>query len=444
MTAGSSIERRFLPYTFRVKTLGCPVSQSEGRAMAEIMTRAGFLETEDAADVFIVHSCAVTGAAAAEARRLIRGVKKDHPRSLTVLAGCYPQVYWAEIENGLPQADLVIGTAGRSRLPELVLQHLAGGGAPRIQVAGHRPGDGLEELPLPDCYGRARPVLKVQEGCNEACTYCIVRAARGRPRSMDPAQVLARVRRLADLGYREIVLAGTHLGAYGRDLAGWDLARIVWELASLPYDFRLRLDYVEPVDVSRDLLEVMASSPRVCPFLYLPLQSGSGAVLRRMGRRYTVEEYVRLLETAREVIPGLAVWTDLIAGFPGETCEDHAATVSLVKELAFARLHVFPFSPRPGTPAASFTAQVAPEVKKRRVLELRALGRELSLAFHRALAGKEVRVLVEKVAAARAEGNSEQCVKVGFCASGPHLRGTLVPVRVLMGEEWGVEGEKTE
>jgi len=444
MSTTGNFRGGFGPHTFQIRTLGCPVNQFEGRALAEAMTRAGFRETAGAADVYIVNSCAVTGAAAAEARRLIRGVKRDHPGSLVVLAGCYPQVYRAEIEDGLPEADLVVGTADRSRLPELVRQRLFGAGVPRIQVEEHRPGESFGELPLPARYGRARPVLKIQEGCDEACTYCIVRVARGRPRSMDPAQVLGRVRHLLDLGYREIVLAGTHLGAYGKDRPGWNLARIVREAGALSYDFRLRLDYVEPVDVSRDLLEAMASSSRVCPFLYLPLQSGSDPVLRKMGRRYTAGDYVRLVETARGLIPGLAVWTDLIAGFPGETPEDHAATVSLVRQLAFARLHVFPYSPRPGTAAASFPGQIAPDVKKKRVLELRALGRELSLVFHRGLVGKETRVLGEKVAAGRAEGHSERYVKVGFPAPGPALRGSLVTVRVTAAREWGVEGAGPE
>lgn len=431
-----------MPYTFQIKTLGCPVNQHEGRALAEIMAAAGFKEATDTADIYIINSCAVTGAAAAETRRLAAKAKRENPGALVVLAGCYSQVYGRDIAARLPGVDLITGTTDRSRLPEFISRRLTGENTGRLLITAHRPGEAFEELPQPARYGRTRPVIKIQEGCDESCTYCVVRLARGLPRSLNPAGVLARVHHLAENGSREIILAGTHLGTYGKDIPGWNLARLVREAGALPGDFRLRLDYVEPMDLTYELLEAIATSTKVCPFLYLPLQSGSNQVLEKMGRRYTANDYARLVKTAHELIPGLAVWTDLIAGFPGETAEDHQQTMFLVRQLAFSHLHVFPYSPRPGTAAASFPGQVAPDVKKKRVQELRALGEELSLEFYRGLTGREVQVLVERVADGAGEGHSEHYVKVRFPDASPGLRGSLVPVRVLSARPWGVEGHR--
>ncbi|HHW42977.1 MAG TPA: tRNA (N(6)-L-threonylcarbamoyladenosine(37)-C(2))-methylthiotransferase MtaB [Desulfotomaculum sp.] len=429
-----------MSYTFQIKTLGCPVNQQEGRGLAEAMIRAGFIETTGSADVYIVNSCVVTRAAAAEARRLAAKARRENPEALVVLAGCYPQVYREEIAEKLPGVDLITGTAGRAKLPALISRRLAGEPVERLLVTPHGPDETFEELPVVEHYGRTRPVIKIQEGCDEACTYCIVRVARGLPRSLAPKKVLARVRRFVEQGYREVILAGTHLGTYGKDIPGWNLARLIREISRLPGDFRLRLDYVEPMDVNLELLEAMAAPSRVCPFLYLPLQSGSDRVLQRMGRRYTAGDYARLVLTARELIPGLSLWTDLIAGFPGEREEDHRQTLQFVEGLALSHLHVFPYSPRPGTAAATFPDQVAPDVKKKRVDELRALDRELSLRFHRQQVGKQVQVLVEKIKNGQGEGFSEHYVRVRFPATDPEMKGRLIPVQVTAARQWGVEG----
>jgi len=432
-----------LPYTFQIRTLGCPVNQQEGRGLAGAMTGAGFTETTDPADVYIINSCVVTRAAAAETRRLAARAKKENPEGLVVLAGCYPQVYREEVAEKLPGVDLITGTTGRAKLPALISRRLAGEPVERLLVTPHGPGEVFEEPPAPGHYGRVRPVIKVQEGCDEACAYCIVWAARGLPRSMAPERALTWVRRFVEQGSREVVLAGAHLGAYGKEIPGWNLARLIQEIGRLPGDFRLRLDYVEPMNVTLELLESMAASPKVCPFLYLPLQSGSDRVLQGMGRRYTAGDYARLVLAARELIPGLSLWTDLIAGFPGEREEDHRQTLRLVEQLALSHLHVFPYSPRPGTAAATIPDQVAPELKKKRVDELRTLDRELSLSFHKRLVGKQTQALVEKITDEQGEGYSEHYVKVRFPATGLERRGSLVTVQVLAARQWGVEGQVT-
>ncbi|MGB9802272.1 tRNA (N(6)-L-threonylcarbamoyladenosine(37)-C(2))-methylthiotransferase MtaB [Desulfofundulus sp.] len=431
-----------MPYTFKVKTLGCPVNQYEGRALELAMKEAGFVPADDIADIYIINSCVVTQSAAAEARRLASQAKKENPRSLVVLAGCYPQVYWKEIKERLPLVDIIIGTTGRSRLPDIIARHLSENHREQeVIIVEHEPGEEFEDFPLTGNYGRTRPVLKIQEGCDESCTYCIVRKARGLPRSLAPEKVIARVKHFLDKGCREIVLAGTHLGTYGKDFPGWNLARLIKELDSLAYPFRLRLSYIEPMDISTDFLETIAWAQKICPFLYLPLQSGSDRILRRMGRRYTSADFARLVQQAKELMPGLSIWSDLIVGFPGETEEDHRQTMRLVERLALSHVHVFPYSPRPGTEAASYPDQVAPDVKKRRVRELRALDEELSLRFNRQLVGKEVQVLVEKIDENHGEGFSEHYVKVRFPVLDPELKkGFLVPVRIRSASSWGVEG----
>lgn len=430
-----------MPFTFKIKTLGCPVNQYEGLAMKKAMEDAGFLPTEKTADIYIINSCAVTASAAAEARRLASQAKKENPRALVVLAGCYPQVYWEEVKERLPQVDIIIGTAGRSRLPEIIQHRLSQRvDRPDILVNANGVGMEVEDFPFTTSYNRTRPVLKIQEGCDEACTYCIVRVARGRARSLDPATVLARVEELARAGHREIVLAGNHLGAYGKDIPGWSLARLIKEIIKIPYPFRLRLSYLEPMDVTYELLEVVAGAEKVCPFLYLPLQSGSDRILEKMGRRYTSADYAGIVRQARDLVPEMSIWTDVIAGFPGEEEEDHLRTVELVRELALSHLHVFPFSPRPGTAAARFPSQVAPDVKKRRVQELRALDGVLSANYHQRLVGRKAKVVVERVREGCGEGISEHYVKVRFPAIPGVSKGSMVEVVLTAAHPWGMEG----
>lgn len=386
--------------TFRVITFGCPVNQGESAAIETAMQNEGFVKNNRYADIVIINSCVVTGSAAAEARRVARKAKRENRDTLVVLAGCYPQVYHNKLAGELPEVDIFIGTKGRSGLPALVREHLPGGKpGPRVMVENHGRGDRFEEMPYNEGYRRTRPVVKIQEGCNEHCTYCIVRQARGRSRSLAADKVLDQVRALLEAGRREIILAGNQLGLYGLDLdeAGIDLPEIVEKVSGLPYDFRIRLGYVEPMNITEKLLETVAGNPRVCKYLYIPVQSCSDRVLKKMGRRYRAADFAAIVERAKALAPGIGLWTDLIAGFPGEDEADHAATVKMVRDLALSHLHVFPYSLRPGTPAERMGDNVPPDVKKRRAAQLQELGRELSLTYHLALVGSEQRVLVERV-----------------------------------------------
>ncbi len=428
-------------------TLGCKVNQYDGEALLDLFRRRGYrvVGFDEPADVYVINTCTVTHEGDRKSRQLIRRARRRNPDAVVVVAGCYAQVAAREVAR-IPGVDVVLGNADRQRVVDLVEE--ARGGGPLLAVGDVFRARGFEELSVAGLTGRTRAVVKVQEGCAEFCSYCIVPYARGRPRSRRPEEARAEVERLAAAGYREVVLAGTHLGAYGCDLepdaAGRrpGLADLLRALHGVEGIARLRLSSLEPMDADEALLRALAELPKVCPHLHLPLQSGSDRVLARMRRRYTTDRFRRLVARARELIPDLAVTTDVMAGFPGETEEDHRATLAFLEEMGFSRLHVFPYSPRAGTPAARLPDQVPAAVKERRVRELLALGRELALAAHRRLVGRTVEVLAEEEVAGdgRLQGYTPDYVRARFPGGG-ELRNRVVPVRVRAADAEGVEGE---
>lgn len=383
-------------------TLGCKVNQYDTESMAAVFRRGGYrtVSFDDPADVYVINTCTVTHESDRKSRQLIRRARRLNPDAVVVVAGCYPQVAPDEVRR-IEGVDLVIGNQDRGRILELV--------EGIIGVGGRRPGEDavsavgeifrvreFEELGIAGFGGRTRAPVKIQEGCNEFCTYCIIPYARGRPRSRQPEAVREEVERLARAGFKEVVLTGIHLGAYGRDLPGKPtlagLLRLIHDIEGI---IRIRISSIEPMDVGEDFILTAAELPKVCHHLHLPLQSGSDAVLRRMKRRYSADDFRRLVAAARRAIPDVAITTDIIAGFPGETEEDHRLTIRFIEEIGFTRLHVFPYSPRSGTPAARFPDQVSPAERDRRARELIEVGRRLSSAYHRTFIGRVVEVLGE-------------------------------------------------
>ncbi len=409
-------------------TLGCKVNQYDTEALAEALRGAGWEvscgldEGGPDPDVVIVNSCVVTARAEAKSRQAARKAAKEHPGSRVVLAGCYPQVA-PEAAGGVAGLAGTVGT-GRQETVRLV-QSLVGaekpaaraGREPRPDSFGPLPAE-YESLPITARAGRVRAFLKVQEGCANDCAYCIVPLARGPERSRPLADAVEQARGLLAGGARELVLTGIRLGAYGTE-RGWAggeravagsgaagereraeargaLVDLVVACLELPGLVRVRLSSIEPTDIPPDLLAVMAADPRACPHLHVPLQSGSDSVLRRMGRRYDTAGYRAVIEDARRAVPGLAVSTDVMAGFPGETEAEFAETLAFVRRIGFTRLHVFPYSKRPGTAAASLPGQVAARVRAERARILTGAGRELALSFHLGLVGRVGEVLVER------------------------------------------------
>jgi threonylcarbamoyladenosine tRNA methylthiotransferase MtaB len=378
-------------------TLGCKVNFCETEALQTLFEKAGYTVTDfnRPADLYVINTCTVTGMSDHKSRKAIRRARRRSPGAIIVATGCYAQGFPVEIEE-MEQADLVIGTQGREQLPQIVAS-LEQGKSPRGLVRPFEPRGSFEMLPAARRRGRSRGFLKIQEGCNQGCTYCIIPTVRGPLRSLPPGEAVAHARAMVDSGYREIVLTGIHLGLYGADLEQVTLGALLDELEKIEGLLRIRLSSIEPSDITGELVERIISSEKICPHLHIPLQSGDGEILKRMNRPYTPEEYLYLVRWLRELKNDLAISADVMVGFPGESEEHHRRSLSFVRSIRFSRLHVFAYSPRPGTPAAEFPGQVESAVKERRSREMIDLGNKMAASFRRKFIGSLQEVLIEKV-----------------------------------------------
>ncbi|MCL6634759.1 MAG: tRNA (N(6)-L-threonylcarbamoyladenosine(37)-C(2))-methylthiotransferase MtaB [Peptococcaceae bacterium] len=415
-----------------IYTLGCKVNQYESASLAGLFRERGYrvVDFEDTADVYIINTCTVTHLGDRKSRQLIRRAARANPGALIAVTGCYAQTSPGEVLE-IPGVDLVVGTRDRTRLVDLV-EEAAKGGVPLNAVREYEAGDEFEEFPSLPLQGRVRAFLKIQEGCSNFCTYCIVPYARGPLRSRRPERVIDAAREMVAAGFKEIVLTGIHTGAYGQDLdEDLTLAGLLRRLAEIPGISRLRLSSIEPNDITPELVETLAGSKIFCRHLHVPLQSGDDRILRRMGRRYSTWEYARLAEVLRENIPGLALTTDVMVGFPGETEENFANTYRFIEKVSFSGLHVFKFSPRRGTPAAGFAEQVGPHIKEERSRKLIQLGEILAARFASSHLGLELDVLVEQPFGDDGqlyEGLTDNYLKVAFPGH-ESLRGEMVRVK---------------
>jgi threonylcarbamoyladenosine tRNA methylthiotransferase MtaB len=451
----SRFEKR--PTTFAIATLGCKVNQADSEAISEQMRAAGFVQQDfnEPADVYIVNTCTVTHLGDRSSRAFIHQAARRRPDALLVVTGCYAEANPQAIA-AMPGVDLVVGNSGKTALVEAIQEHLRQSGrsgpaevrtlVPGYALQGRGRGKALPMLPLdalhlgsdrllgadgepqPDNaeearllaaagpgrlpFSRTRAQLKVQDGCDNRCTYCIVPYVRGGSRSRSIASVVEHVRRKVRAGYKEVVLTGVHLGDYHPpDEPQRDLGDLIAALLRETEIARIRVSSLEPEDFRLEWLALWEDR-RLCRHLHLPLQSGSDAILRRMGRRYSSERYRTIVATARRLIPDLAVTTDIIVGFPGESEQDFAATCRLAAELQFARCHVFRFSPRQGTPAARMPHQVKEEIKKERSERLLTLADEWARAFRQRFLGETVEVLLEQRKHGCWEGLTDTYVRV--------------------------------
>ncbi len=405
--------------TFYIEQFGCRATQADAAAIERQLRDRGFAAASESAsaDVVIVNTCTVTASADAQAREAIRKVHARNPATRVIATGCYAQRAPEELA-GLPGVSWVVGNSHKPEIPWLVdamAGEAAGGSA-----SGFVPASALGEEKLSLLHGPAkiltgnifeqgtllgapviggegnhtRPVVKIQDGCNSRCAYCVIPFVRGRSRSLEPAQVIGEIARLSAAGYREIVLSGINLGTYGRDLSPRvgliELLRRILDETGVE---RLRISSIEPMDVTEELIALFGSSERMAQHFHMPLQSGCDRVLGAMHRWYRAEHYARRVELIRERMPDAAIGADVIAGFPGETDAEHAETVAVIARLPFSYLHVFSFSQRSGTQAAELGNQVPAPVVKNRARELRALGEVKAREFRRSQVGRELRVL---------------------------------------------------
>ncbi|WP_418790694.1 tRNA (N(6)-L-threonylcarbamoyladenosine(37)-C(2))-methylthiotransferase MtaB [Phosphitispora sp. TUW77] len=415
-------------------TLGCKTNQYETEAMASAFRNWGYetVDFDEIADVYIINTCTVTHLGDRKSRQLIRRAVRKNPDAVIGVTGCYAQTSPGEVLN-IPGVDLIIGTKDKSRIVELV-EEAEKSPEPINMVSDIMTYWEYEDLPILDYENRTRAFVKIQEGCSNFCTYCIIPYARGPLRSRAPENVLAEVRKLVSLGFCEIVLTGIHIGAYGAGLAEQtDLADLVVRIALTPGLKRLRLGSVEPLDITPRLIGAVAQLRTVCRHLHIPLQSGDDYILKMMNRKYNTFEFSRLVGAIRGQIPEIAITTDLITGFPGETDEHFENTYEFIKDIGFSKTHVFKYSPRKGTPAAGFSGQVPAEAKDLRSRRLIALDRENQKRFASAFVGSNLEVLAEELVDSDNdlwEGLTDTYIKVLFKTSGD-IRGKLVDVRAV-------------
>ncbi|HWP75207.1 MAG TPA: tRNA (N(6)-L-threonylcarbamoyladenosine(37)-C(2))-methylthiotransferase MtaB [Methylomirabilota bacterium] len=383
------------PVTVALTTLGCRLNQVESQEMGALLEGRGFrvVPAGSRAQVHVVNTCTVTGRADFSDRQIIRRIGREDPGAFLVVTGCYAQTD-PDTVAALPGVDLVVGNQEKYRLPDL-LDSLVKRARPTVAVADIREARSVPVAPVTRMTGRSRPFVKIQDGCQHRCAFCIVPAARGGSRSQEPKVVLDQVRALAEAGYPDVTLTGVDIGHYGWDLyPRTSLAALVRSLAGVAGLRWLRLSSVLPSYFTDDLVDVVATLPVVAPHLHLPLQSGSDRVLRLMRRPYHTGMYRALVDRLAAAIPGLGLGADVIVGHPGETDEDFEATLALVGSLPFSYLHVFTYSDRKGTEAARRPGHVPAAVIRERSQRLRRLGREKSHAFRSALVGSAREVLV--------------------------------------------------
>jgi threonylcarbamoyladenosine tRNA methylthiotransferase MtaB len=415
------------------KTLGCRLNQAESEQALEALGARGFdlAHAGEQPDVVVINTCTVTAESTASSRRLIRKTAEAHPGATVVVTGCYAVAEPDEV-RAIPGVDLVVGNDHKDRLAELVTA---------VPAVRRLP---LVMRPAPTERLRTRVAVKAQTGCDEWCTFCIIPRTRGPLRSHPEEQVVADVRRQVERGVREVVLTGVHLGKYGEDRGEREaLARLVDRLTAIDGLLRLRLSSVLPVQVTPALVERVRDDPKVCRHLHVPLQAGDDEVLARMHRPYRIAEFLDRVEHAKAEVPGLGLSTDVIVGFPGETRAQFAATMAVVERVGFSKLHVFRYSQRPDTPAATMPDQVPVAEKKARARELIALGGELRRRFHEDHVGRPLEVLVEAAGEGLAEGTSDNYVKVRF-PGGAELVDRVVTVRGLRADPEGMEAELME
>lgn len=377
-------------------TLGCKVNQFETEVMEGLFKERHYqiVSFDEAADFYIINTCSVTHLGERKSRQLIRRAVRLNPQAIVAVTGCYAQVAPKEVEK-IEGVRVLVGTKERHRIVDLVEQ-AAKENAKVNAITDIMKADVFEDIPLFDLPGRTRAFLKIQEGCTNFCTYCIIPYARGPLRSRKLASIKSEAEKLVKAGFKEIVLTGIHLGAYGRDLAEeTHLADAVKAVLTIPELKRLRLGSLESIELSPELFRLLCEDERFCRHLHLPLQAGQDDILNAMNRHYTTQEFREMHENIINAVPDIAISTDIIVGFPGETEEMFNQGLHFAKEMDFAKIHVFPYSRREGTPAAAYPNQVSESVKKERALKMQKMADEKAREYRRRFIGKTMPVLLE-------------------------------------------------
>ena len=428
-------------------TLGCKVNQYDTEAMLELFQENGYqiVSMDQPADVYLINTCTVTGTGDRKSLQLIRRVRREHPSSRLIVCGCMAQLQGQELLS--TGADLVLGTQRRNEVFSL-LQQVLSTGRPVCAVQPLQDSQPFECLSIASQNGHTRAVLKIQEGCGNHCSYCIIPSVRGPVRSRPLEDIRAEVLRLSRAGFPEIVLTGIHLCSYGRDLIPrLSLLDVVRAVQETPGILRIRLGSLEPTVATPAFASALRGFDRICPQFHLALQSGSDSVLARMRRQYNTGQFLSGVANLRKEFPLAAFTTDILTGFPGETLDEFEETKKMIETVGFSRIHVFPYSPRPGTPAAELPGQLPKEEKERRARELISLGNRVGSAYLSAWAGRETVLLPEEKIDGRWEGYTPEYIRVRLDASARCSQGSPVRIRLVKAGPRRMDGviiEKTD
>ena len=416
-------------------TLGCKVNQNESGAMAQLFEANGYtvVPAGEEADVYIVNSCTVTNFGDQKSRKWLRRAKRENPGAVTVLTGCYPQAFPKEAAE-IAEADVVTGSGSRRILPELVRKVLDGEEQRIVEIQPHHKGEQFEELPIERFAEHTRAFVKVEDGCNRQCAYCVIPRARGPVRSRSEESVLQELTHLAAAGYKEVVLSAISLPSYGMD-TGTCLVDLLEKASQVEGIERIRLGSLDPDKLSDRDIARMAAMPKLCPQFHLSLQSGSSKTLRAMRRPYTAEQYAEVATKLRTAFgaENVSLTTDVIVGFPGETEQDFLDSMAFVKAQRFLKVHVFPYSRRAGTPAFDFPDQIPEHEKQARSHRMTQAVEEVRAEVAAGMTGRQAEVLLETPLSANTfTGYTKQYLPVVVCAPG-HVSGDILTVTLT---EW--------
>lgn len=430
-----------------IETLGCRVNTYDSEAMTELFRADGYaiVPFTEKADVYVINTCTVTSMGDKKSRQLIRRARRLNPAAVISVVGCYSQVAPEELA-AMDEVDIVLGSRNKSRVVELANRSLATGER-FVEVADIMTSHEFEPLVISDYQDRTRAFLKIQDGCNRFCSYCMIPYARGGISSKERTQVLAEIRTLAHHGFKEVILSGIHIASYGLDLAGqegillggasrkpgYDLIDLLKEVETVPGIERIRIGSIEPMFFQGAELERVLALKKLMPHFHLSLQSGSDAVLKRMNRRYTTSEFEEVVHALRAYLPGVSITTDIITGFPGETDKEHHETLEFLTRIALTKTHVFKYSPREGTAAARMPGQIPGDIKDRRSQELIQLSDRNELAFHQSRIGLTHQVLFESADGQWLKGFTENYVEV-MAEGSPALVGGIHRVEIQEAE----------
>ncbi len=393
--------------------LGCKVNQYESEAIGELFSQKGYelVDIDQQADVYIINTCTVTNLGDKKSRQLIRKVKRQNPNAIVVAVGCYAQTAPKEV-MAMEGVNIVVGTKERKKIVELVEQYE---NKQNVQsyVSEIMQEREFEPLSIQRLENRTRAYLKIQDGCSQFCTYCIIPYARGPIRSRKPEDVLSEVKRLSENGFQEVILAGIHVASYGKDFKNTTLLELVEKVHDVKGIERIRFSSIEPNIVTEAFAKALSRLPKVCDHFHLSLQSGCDKTLKAMNRKYDTQGYAHAVALLREHMKNVAVTTDMIVGFPQETEEDFLQSYDFAKKMGFAKIHVFPYSPKKGTPAASMTGQLPNAVKNQRSQKLMQLSNVMAEAFLKKFLHNEMPVLYERaIAEDMYEGHTTNYIKV--------------------------------